>query len=84
MAAVTKEVTEAIISDKTNPPLQTSQPLNQTDTKTNKANDNKHENQRIVGNGTNKGANPRDGTSDKRTNVINDSGERTNSRRTSR
>lgn len=79
-AAVTREVTEEMISDKTIPPLQTDEPFNQTDTKTDKANDNEHENQRIVRNGTNKGTNPRDGTGDNRTNVINDSSERTSSR----
>lgn len=79
-AAVTKEVTEEIISDKTIPPLQTDEPLNQTDTETDKADDHKHENQRIIGDGTNKGTDPGDGTSDNRTNVTNDSSERTSSR----
>lgn len=63
-----------------NTPLQTSEPLNQANTETDKANDNKHENQRIVGNGTNKRANPSDRSGDKRTNIVNDSSERTNSR----
>lgn len=80
IAAVTREVTEEIISDKEIPPLQTSEPLDQTDTKTDKADDHKHENQRVIGNGTNKGANPGDRSGDKRTDVVNDSGERTNSR----
>lgn len=79
-AAVTKEVTEEIISDKTIPPLQTDEPLNQTDTETDKADDHKHKNQRIIGDGTNKGTDPGDGTSDNRTNVTNDSSERTSSR----
>lgn len=83
-AAVTREVTEEIISDKKIPPLQTSEPLNQTDTKTDKAADNEHKNQRIVSDGTNKGADPRNRASDQRTNVLNNSGERTNSRITRR
>lgn len=80
IAAVTREVTEEMISDKKIPPLQTSEPLNQTDTKTDKADDHKHENQRIASNGTDKFTNPSDRTSDKRTNVVDDSGERANSR----
>lgn len=80
MAAVTREVTEEIISDKTIPPLQTHETLDQTDTETNKANDNKNENQGIAGNGTDKGANPRNSTSNNGTDVANDSGERTSSR----
>lgn len=82
--AVTKEVTELMISDKTIPPLQTDEPLNQSHTEADKANDDEHENKRVVGDGTNKGANPRDGTSDNGTNVTNDSGERTGSRSTRR
>lgn len=84
MAAVTREVTEEIISDKIIPPLQTSEPLNQTDTKTDKANNDKHENKGIVSDGTNKGADPGDRASDKRTDVTNDSGERTSGRSTRR
>ena len=80
IAAVTREVTEEIISDKKIPPLQTSEPFNQTDTKTDKTNDYKHENQRIIGNGTNKFANPSDRAGDKRTDVTNDRGERTSGR----
>lgn len=80
MAAVTREVTELMISDKTIPPLQTNEPLNQTNTKTDKANDDEHKNKRVIGDGTNKGTNPRDGTSDNGTNVTNDSGERTGGR----
>ncbi len=79
-AAVTREVTEEIISDKKIPPLHTDKPLNQTDTKTDKANDDEHENKRIVSDGTDKGADPGNGTSDNRTNVVNDSSERTSSR----
>lgn len=77
-------MTEEIISDKKIPPLQTDKPLNQTDTETDKANNDEHENKRIISDGTNKGANPRDGTSDNGTNVTNDSGERTGSRSTRR
>lgn len=84
MAAVTKEVTEEIISDKKIPPLQTNKPLNQTDTETDKANNDEHEDKRVVSDGTNKRANPGNGTSDNRTNVTNDSGERTGSRSTRR
>ena len=84
IAAVTKEVTEEIISDKTIPPLQTDETLNQTDTKADKANDDEHENKRVVSDGTNKGANPGDGTGDDRTDVLNDSGERTSGRSTRR
>lgn len=84
IAAVTREVTEEMISDKKIPPLQTRKTLNQTNAKTNKAHDNKHENQRVIGNGADKRADPRDGTSDNRTNVTNDSGERTSSRSTRR
>lgn len=84
MEAVTKEVTEVIMSDNKIPPLQTSEPLNQTDTKTDKADDNKQENQRIASNGTNKGTDPRNRTGDKRTNVTNESSERTSSRSTRR
>lgn len=80
IAAVTREVTEVIMSDKKIPPLQTHEPLNQTDTKTNRANDDEHENERIVGNGTNKFANPSNRASDKRTNVVNDRSERTSGR----
>lgn len=83
-AAVTKEVTEEIISDKTIPPLQTSKTLNQADTEADKANDNEHENKRVAGDGTNKFANPSDRASDKRANVIDDSGERTGGRSTRR
>ena len=79
-AAVTREVTEEMISDKTIPPLQTDEPLNQSDTEANKAYDNEHENKRIVSDGTNKGTNPRDGTSDNRTNVTDDRGESTGGR----
>ena len=78
--AVTREVTEVIISDKKIPPLQTHEPLNQTDTETDKANDDEHENERVVGDGTNKFANPSDRASDKRTNVIDDSRESADSR----
>lgn len=84
MAAVTREVTEEIISDKKIPPLQTDEPLNQTDTKTDKAHDHKHEDQGIIGDGTNKGANPSNGSSDKRTDIVNDSRESTSSRSRSR
>lgn len=84
IAAVTKEVTEEIISDKTIPPLQTSETLDQTDTETDKADDHEHEDQRIASNGTNEFANPGDRAGDKRANVINNSGERTNSRSTRR
>ena len=80
IAAVTREVTEEIISAMKTPPLQTSQPLNQTDAETYKADNNKHENQRVASNGTNKFANPRNRTGDKGTNIVNNSGERTNSR----
>lgn len=80
MAAVTREVTEVIMSDKKIPPLQTHEPFNQPNTKTDKADDNEHENQRIISDGTNKFANPGNRASDKRANVINDSGERTNGR----
>lgn len=68
------------MSAKKIPPLQTNETLNQTDTKSYKTHDNKHENKRIVGDGTNKGADPRNGAGDNFTNVTNDSGERTNSR----
>lgn len=84
MEAVTREVTEVIMSAKKIPPLQTSETLNQTDTKTDKTDDNEHENQRIASNGTNKGADPSHRAGNKRTNVLNDSGERTNSRSTRR
>lgn len=84
MAAVTREVTEVIISAKKIPPLQTNEPLNQTDTKADKANDDEHENKRVVGDSTNKFANPSDRASDKRANVIDDSGERTGGRSTRR
>lgn len=84
IAAVTREVTEEIISDKKIPPLQTGEPLNQTDTKTDKADDHEHENQRIRIDGTNKGADPGNRTSNQGANVLNDSGERTNSRSTRR
>ena len=67
-----------------NPSLQTNEPFNQADAKTDKTDNHKHENQRIIGNGTNKGTNPRDGTSDKRTDIVNDSSERTSSRSRSR
>lgn len=80
MAAVTKEVTELMISDKTIPPLQTSEPLNQTDTEADKANDDEHENKRVRSDGTNKGANPGDSTSNNGTDVANDSSESTSSR----
>lgn len=83
-AAVTREVTEEIISDKKIPPLQTDEPLNQTDTETNKANDDEHENERVVSDSTNKGADPGDGTSDQRTDIVNDSSESTSSRSRSR
>lgn len=63
-----------------NTPLQTSEPLDQTNAETDKADNDKHENQRIIGDGADKGANPGDRSGDKRTNVVNDSGERTNSR----
>lgn len=84
MEAVTKEVTELMISDKTIPPLQTSEPLNQADAEADKADDDEHKNEWVVGDGTNKFANPSDRASDKRTNVINDSGERTSGRSTRR
>lgn len=80
IAAVTREVTEEIISDKTIPPLHTRKTLNQTNAKTDKAHDNKHENQRVIGDGADKLANPSDRAGDERTNVLNDSGESTNSR----
>lgn len=80
MEAVTKEVTELMISDKTIPPLQTSEPLNQTDTEADKANDDEHENKRVRSDGTNKGANPGDSTSNNGTDVANDSSESTSSR----
>lgn len=69
-----------MISDKTIPPLQTDEPFNQADTKTDKTHDNEHENQRIIGDGTDKGANPSNRASNKRTNVIDDSRERTSGR----
>lgn len=84
MAAVTREVTEEMISDKTIPPLQTSEPLNQADAEADKANDDEHENERVVSDGTNKLTNPSDRASNKRTNVIDDSSERTGGRSRSR
>lgn len=63
-----------------NTPLQTNQPFDQADTEANKAHDHKHENQRIAGNSTNKGADPRDRAGDKRTNIVNDSSKGTSSR----
>ena len=84
MAAVTREVTEEMISDKTIPPLQTSEPFDQTNAETDKTDDHEHENQRVVSDGTNKFANPSDRASDKRTNVIDDSSERTSGRSTRR
>lgn len=83
-AAVTREVTEEIISDKTDPPLQTNEPLNQADTEADKANNDEHENKRVIGDSTDKGADPGDGPSDNGTNVTDDSGERTSSRSTRR
>lgn len=84
IAAVTREVTEEIISDKTIPPLHTDKPLDQTDTETDKANDDEHENKRVVSDDSNKRADPGNGTSDNGTNVTNDSGDRTGSRSTRR
>lgn len=80
IAAVTREVTEEIISDKTIPPLQSDEPLNQSDTEADKANDNEHENKRVVSDGTDKGADPGDGGSNERTNIVNDSSESASSR----
>lgn len=68
------------MSDKKIPPLQTDEPLNQTDTEADKANDDEHENKRVVGDGTNKGADPGDGSSDERTDIVNDSSKSTSSR----
>lgn len=79
-AAVTREVTEEMISDKTIPPLQTDKPLNQSDTEADKANDNEHENKRVVGDGTDKGTDPGDSTGNNRTDVANDSSESASSR----
>lgn len=73
-----------MISDKTIPPLQTSEPLDQADAEADKANDNEHENKRVIGDSTDKGTDPGDGTSDNRTNVTNDSSERTGGRSTRR
>ena len=84
MAAVTREVTEEIISDKVNPPLQTDKPLNQSDTKADKPDNHEHKNQRIVSNGTDKGTDPRDTSGDDFTNVTNNGSESTSSRSRSR
>lgn len=80
MAAVTKEVTEEMISDKKIPPLHTSETLNQTDTKTNKAHDNKHENQRVISDGADERTDPRNRSGDNFTNVTNNGSESTSSR----
>lgn len=78
--AVTREVTAEIISATKTPPLQSSETLNKANTKPNKSDNDEQQNQRIAGNSTDKGTDPRYTSRDKRTNISNDSGDRTNSR----